>query len=62
MNTRQVPKNPSGKWVRMTDEQLAREQQKFDRSVERLVVKEAQRQGRDPVAALDAYRAAKQQR
>ena len=57
--TRKTPNNPSGKWVRMNDEQLAREQAKFERAVERQVRKDAIRVGHDPDEAVAKFRAAK---
>jgi len=38
--TRRTPNNPSGKYIRMNDEQVAREQAKFDRAVERQAAKD----------------------
>lgn len=37
---RRIANNPSGKWLSMTDEQLARENAKFQRAVERQAEKD----------------------
>lgn len=40
-SARRVSKNPSGKYLQMNDEQVAREQVKFDRAVQRQIEKDA---------------------